>query len=531
MFTAAAGSLSYAAGIFAVRLEARARIETETDLAAACARHVGTAHLEDPAQQDRLHLAQRGAHDAPSLLADSSVTIVSSLSSVVSYAVALWLTWPGMLAALFVAAVPMGLLQRRMSSRAILVAERATESYRWRDYYANLFSAPSSARDMRLHGAEKEFTGRLRSHLSTALGEETRQRNRTSAMQVAFTLVNGLIAGAAAATIAVQVSSGRVSVGAVVLFSTAVLAVQTRLATLIGVVGRVKVSLGIFAHLLDYVGAVEVASVGVTEAAPLRTAIEVRDVWFRYGENDPWVLSGVSTKLIAGETNALVGLNGAGKSTLVKLLLRFVEPTAGAILWDGQDIRTLDPRSLRNRIACVLQDFTAYELTALENITIGDLDHFGDRDRARRAADTANAATVINGMTDGLDTMLSVTRNGAAGQRGSTLSGGQWQRIALARAVMLEHADLLILDEPNAGLDPEAEHRLSRELFSLGTGRTRLLISHRLGGVRLADQIIVLQAGRVVEQGTHDQLMSEEGEYARLFRLQASDFAEPRVAG
>lgn len=531
MLVAVAGSLSYAAGIFAVRLEARVRIETETDLAAACARPVGTVHLEDPVQQDRLYLAKRGAHDAPSLLADSSVTIVSSLSSVVSYAVALWLTWPGMLLALFLAAVPMGLLQRRMSSRAILVAERATESYRWRDYYTNLFSVPSSARDMRLHGAEKEFTRRLRRHLSIALGEETRQRNRTSAMQVAFTLVNGLIAGVATAAIAVQVSSGRVSVGAVVLFSTAVLAVQTRLATLIGVVGRVKVSLGIFAHLLDYVGAAEVTVLGVADAAPLRTAIELRDVWFRYDQDDPWALSGVSTKLIAGETNALVGLNGAGKSTLVKLLLRFIEPTAGAILWDGQDIRTLDPRSLRNRIACVLQDFTAYELTALENITIGDLKHLGDRDRARRAADTANAAVVINGMADGVDTMLSVTRSDAAGRRGSTLSGGQWQRIALARAAMLEHADLLILDEPSAGLDPEAEHRLSRDLFNLGSGGTRLLISHRLGGVRLADRIIVLRAGRVVEQGAHDQLMSEDGEYARLFRLQASDFAEPQVAG
>ena len=403
--------------------------------------------------------------------------------------------------------------------------ERVVGSYRWSDYYAALFTAPAPAREMRLYGTQRLLADRMSGHLSTALHAEARQRRRNAAGQIGFTLANGAVAAAGSVVVALAVLHGAVTVGGLVLFGAAVTAVQGYLGSLIVTAGQVSVNLRVFGRFLDFVAAAERAAPGGADRLPpLREAVELRDVWFRYGPDRPWVLRGVTLRLPAGRTHALVGVNGAGKSTLVALLLRFYEPTRGRILWDGVDIATVAPQRLRERLAGVLQDHVPYELTALENVTLGDARRLGDRAAATTAAERARVLDTVERLPAGWDTMLSTRRADEDGAGGVTLSGGQWQRLAQARAMMRTDADLLVLDEPNAGLDPMAEHQLHADLMRFSAGRTRLLVSHRLGALREADQIVVLEAGVVRECGTHAELMAAGGTYRELFTLQAGPY-------
>ncbi|WP_165977156.1 ABC transporter ATP-binding protein [Nonomuraea diastatica] len=262
--------------------------------------------------------------------------------------------------------------------------------------------------------------------------------------------------------------------------------------------------------------------------SPLRAGIELRDVWFRYGPGKPWVLRGVDPTIPAGHTVALVGLNGAGKSTLVTLLCRFCDPTSGSLSWDGADYRDLRADALRGRIATVFQDFMRYELTARENIALGDLPAMEDSSRLTAAAGAVRLHHTITSLPKGYDTLLTRTfldqQDDDDPETGVLLSGGQWQRVAIARTLLRNRCDLMILDEPGSGLDAEAEHEIHQRLRELRQGRTSVLISHRLSAVREADAIVVLPQGRVVEQGSHDALMAAGGHYARLFHIQAGGY-------
>jgi ATP-binding cassette subfamily B protein len=261
---------------------------------------------------------------------------------------------------------------------------------------------------------------------------------------------------------------------------------------------------------------------------PLWCGIELRDVWFRYSEDHPWALRGVNLHIPHGTAVALVGRNGAGKSTLVKLLCRFYDPTHGAILWDGVDIRDVDVDDLRQRIGAVFQDYMSYDMTAAENIALGDLDAFNDARRIRAAAQRAGIHATLARLPHGYDTLLSrmFFMGDDNPESGVVLSGGQWQRLALARAFLRARRDLMILDEPSAGLDAEAEHEIHASLRRYRGGQTSLLISHRLGAVRDADHIVVLHDGRVVEHGDHRTLMAGGGHYARLFTMQARGYQQ-----
>jgi ATP-binding cassette subfamily B protein len=246
------------------------------------------------------------------------------------------------------------------------------------------------------------------------------------------------------------------------------------------------------------------------------------------GDDRPWVLRGVTFDLPAGAAVALAGHNGAGKTTLVKLLCRMYDPVRGSIRWDGVDLRDLAPEELRERIAAVFQDSMEYDLTAAENVGLGDLAGLDDRARIVAAARLAGIDETLAGLPRGYDTMLSQMflseEDDPDTDRGFALSGGQWQRVALARALMRGQRDLMILDEPTAGMDAVAEHEVHVRLQEHRTGRTSLLISHRLSALRSADRIVVLDGGVVAEQGGHDELVAAGGTYARLFTIQAAGY-------
>jgi ATP-binding cassette subfamily B protein len=262
----------------------------------------------------------------------------------------------------------------------------------------------------------------------------------------------------------------------------------------------------------------------------LGRGVELRDVWFRYSEDQPWVLRGVNLFIAHGTAVAVAGRNGAGKSTLVKLLCRFYDPDRGAILWDGVDLSDLDPAQLRRRIGALFQDYMHYDLSASENIGLGDFERLTDQPGIEAAARQAGIHDTISRLPRAYATYLTrifadpLDETKQAG--GVLLSGGQWQRVALARALFRRDCDLLILDEPSSGLDAVAEREVQLAVRSHRQGATSVLISHRMASLRDADLIVVLSDGRVAESGTHLELMNFGGEYAQLFTAQATGYRE-----
>jgi ATP-binding cassette, subfamily B, bacterial len=251
---------------------------------------------------------------------------------------------------------------------------------------------------------------------------------------------------------------------------------------------------------------------------PIRTGFVFENVGFRYPGAEGWAVRGLDFTLAQGERLALVGENGAGKTTLVKLLARLYDPTEGRILLDGIDLREYDIESLRRNVGVIFQDFVRYDFILRENIAVGNIGGLGDAPRIEAAAQRSLANTVAERLTGRYDQML-----GRRFEGGVELSGGEWQKVALARAYMRD-AQLLILDEPTAALDARAEYQVFLRFSELTAGRMAVLISHRFSTVRMADRILVLQGGELVEQGTHEALVELGGLYAELFQLQAAGY-------
>ncbi|BCJ33458.1 multidrug ABC transporter permease [Actinocatenispora thailandica] len=502
----------------------------QAEMFAAINGFAGMRRFEDPRFHDRLRLAQQAGQSAPQKLVAAALIVAQSLVTLAGLLGALFVLSPLMAVVVLVSTLPAVLAQLALSRQRARFMWRSSPTARRQLFYAALQTDPVAAKEVRLFGLGDWLRGRMLTDLRTVNTGERALDRGVVRTQAALALLGALVAAGGLVYAIAAAARGSLTLGDVTVFVAAIAGAQSALSNLVSRIADSHQSATMFEHYLDVVRSPSDLPVPATPAAlpALRRGIELRDVWFRYDESGPWVLRGVDLFLPYGQAAALVGLNGAGKSTLVKLVCRFYDPTRGSIRWDGVDIRDVPVAQLRDRIGAVFQDHMNYDLSAAENVGLGDLSVLDDRGRIRAAADAADIDETLAGLPRGYDTMLS--RLFYAGEDdedpevGVSLSGGQWQRVALARALLRQGRDLLILDEPSSGLDAEAEHAIHERLRAHRAGRTSLLISHRLGAVRQADLIVVLAGGRIVERGDHATLLAAEGEYARLFALQAAGY-------
>ncbi|MGN7703699.1 ABC transporter ATP-binding protein [Cellulosimicrobium sp. 22601] len=494
----------------------------------------GLRSLEDPAFRDRIRMAETAATSAPQEIVYSlfgAMRSVLTLASLLGILVTISplvtaLTIAASIPALFVALV----LNRERATALWMISPRM----RRQAFYQELMLNTAAAAEVRIFGARSFLVNRMRGELSAINAEEERLDRKNVLSEAPLSLLAASVSGGGLVWMVLAAARGEFTIGDVSAFIAAVAGVQGSTRMLVQSVTRSHETLLMLRHYDDLLATPPDLTAPAEPAAlnPLSGEIRFEDVWFRYTPDGPWVLRGVSFSVPAGSSLAIVGLNGAGKSTLVKLLCRLYDPVRGRILWDGTDVTAFDVDDLRSRISVVFQDFMSYELTVRENVALGSLDGLRDDDRIGAALSAAGADGLVDGLPRGYETMLSrlfyndeEVVDGVP-ETGTTLSGGQWQRLALARSLMRRSRDLLILDEPTSGLDPQAEREVRDLLDTLREGTATVLVSHRLGAARNADQIVVLEGGCVAERGCHDELVALDGEYARLFALQAADYTE-----
>lgn len=515
-----AAATAYAGQYLRAEVDRRASTRAKDELFAAISQYAGLTRFETPEFLDRLRLAQQAAAN-PGRLVDTALSAARSAVTVAGFLVSLALVSPAFTILVALSAIPALVIELRLSRQRVGMLWRIGPAERRELFYAHLLSTVDAAKEIRLFDLGSFLRGRMLSELRRANVERRRMDHRELGVQAGLAAGAAIVAGIGLVWAILAAARGDLSVGDVSMFVATVAGVQSALTVLVSAGVMAHQHLLTFRHHVDVVTAPPDLPSGSGLLPVLHSGIELRDVWFRYAPNHPWVLRGVNLTIPYGQTVALVGRNGSGKSTLVKLLGRFYDPTRGSIRWDGVDLRDIQPSVLRSRIGAVFQDFVSYELTAAENIRVGDL--AADASQILAAASAAGIHDTVAALPHGYETLLSRAFE-AEDTAGVPLSGGQWQRLALARAYLRRERDLMILDEPSAGLDAEAEHEVHSHLARLREGRTSVVVSHRLGAIRDADHIVVLADGVVAEQGDHSALLAAGGIYARMFDRQAAGY-------
>ena len=519
-------------------LERRIGLAVQDGLFASTERFVGLGRFEDPRFLDRLSLAQTAGGSAPGQVLFAAFGIGSSVIMLIGFIGSLVVVSPVLALGVLLAAAPSVFAELRLSRQRSAMMWRLGPMERRETFFQQLLVSTQAAKELRLFGAGGYFRRRMFSMRRAANREARRMDRRVLVTQTRLSVFAAAVAGASLLWALVSAGRGELSVGAVSLLIGAIAGVQAGTSALVQQTMTAHQELTMFDHFAQVLDSPPDL---VVRPQPLATpamqwGVRFENVWFRYSPDHPWALRDVSFMIPHGRAVGLVGRNGAGKSTIVKLLCRMYDPEHGAIRWDGIDIRELDPAELRQRIAAVFQDFMQYELSAAENIGVGDLAQRTDRAAIVEAARKAGIHDRLIALPRGYSTQL--TRTFFSGSEaaddeaedGVLLSGGQAQRLALARALLRDGCDLMILDEPSSGLDAAAEYELHHALRRYRQGKTSVLISHRLGALRDADQLIVLDDGMIVEQGSHAELLAVGGIYATLFRMQADGYQDPETS-
>src|SRR5450631_373000 len=481
--------------------------------------------FEDPDFYDKLTRARREASTRPLSLIQSNFQVLRNALTLAGYAALLIRFSPWMALAVLVATVPAFIAEARFSGAAFRLRNWRSPDSRRLTYLEYVLANDEHAKEVKLFGLGPLLLDRYRRLAESFFADDRRLAIGRAGWGYALSLLSTAVFYGSYALIVAETVRGRLSLGDMTLALVAFRQGQQSFQAVLSALGGMYEDTLYMSNLFDYFAIpTDVPKVsGPLAVVRAEEGIRFEGVGFRYPGTGPdgerWALRGVDLFIPKGQSLALVGENGAGKTTFIKLLANLYQPTEGNVLLDGRDLRAWDEGELRRRIGVIFQDFNEYQLALRENVAFGSVEHLGDDLRVGRAVERGGAKELAAGLSAGLETQLGRWFSG-----GVELSGGQWQKVALARAFMRDEADILILDEPTAALDAEAEHAVFQRFKALAAGRTTILISHRFPTVRMADRILVLEAGRVVEDGSHAELVAAGRRYARMFGLQAAGY-------
>jgi ATP-binding cassette subfamily B protein len=477
-------------------------------------------HFEDSEFYDRLTRARREASQRPLSLVMRCFSLVQNLVSLISYAVLLF-GFSGWAVLLLVAAgLPGFVAETKFSNDAFRLFRWRSAERRMQAYLETVIAREDHAKEVKLYGLGARLLDRYKSIHHKLFAQERLLAIRRDSWGFALGLLaTGALYGGYC-WVAVSAVRAHITLGQMTMYLLLFRQGQGAVSAALGAISGLYEDNLYLSTLYEYLDTQPRPPGGRATSGPdAADGLRLENVSFTYPGADSPALAGITLQLKPGHSLALVGANGSGKTTLIKLITRLYLPTSGRILLDGRDLKEWDESTLRRRFGVIFQDFVRYQLRVGENIGAGDEPHFDEEARWREAAQLGQAQDVVAELPQQYQTQL-----GKWFQGGRELSGGQWQKVAVSRSFMRRDADIRVLDEPTAAMDAEAEAEVFRHVRDTAQGRMIILISHRFSTVRMADEIIVLDGGRIAERGDHAALMAADGVYARLFALQARGY-------
>jgi ATP-binding cassette subfamily B protein len=476
--------------------------------------------FEDAEFYDKLTRARREASSRPLSLVMRTFGLGQNAISLLSYGVLLVQFSPWAVAVLLLAGLPSFAAEAKFSGDAFRLFRWRSPETRMQMYLETVLAREDHAKEVQLYALGPLLLQRYREIFKRLYREDRNLTIRRDAWGFGLGLLGTAALYGAYSWIAISTILGAITLGQMTMYFLLFRQGQAAVSASLSAISGMYEDNLYLSTLYDYLETPVPERRGTARSGPAPDdGIRFENVSFTYPGADEPALRDVTLHIRPGESLALVGENGSGKTTLIKLLTRLYRPTSGRILLDGLDLEEWSESMLRERIGVIFQDFTRYQLLVGENVGAGDVHHFEDEVRWRDAADKGMALDFIEDLRSGFRTQL-----GKWFKDGRELSGGQWQKIALSRAFMRENADILVLDEPTAAMDAAAEATVFEHFSGLTQDRIAILISHRFSTVRMADQIVVIQQGRIVEHGSHEELMRLDGHYAHLFNLQAAGY-------
>ncbi|MFE1744936.1 ABC transporter ATP-binding protein [Coleofasciculus sp. H7-2] len=477
-------------------------------------------HFEDSEFYDKMNRARQEASSRPLSLVSRTFSLIQGGLSLVTYGSLLLQFSIWAVVVLVVAALPAFIAETRFSGEAFRLFRWRSPETRQQHYLETLIAREDYAKEVKLYQLGPMLLQRYQDIFSRLYGED---RDLTLRRGFWGYLLGSLSTAAfylAYAWIVLEAIAGRISLGDMTMYLMVFRQGQSTFSAALTSIGGMYEDNLYLSNLYEFLEQDIPKSWGMATKGVLpNDGVRFENVYFTYPGSPQPALNGVSLHLKPGEKLAIVGENGSGKTTLIKLLTRLYAPDSGRILLDGLDLPEWDIEVLHRRIGVIFQNFVRYQFTVGENVGVGDVNYLEDEKHWEIASEKGMAKPFIETMSDGFQTQLGRWFRG-----GTELSGGQWQKIALSRAFMRTKADILVLDEPTAAMDAEAEVMIFDRFRTVTKNQMVLLISHRFSTVRMADKIVVLEAGKVIEQGSHEELLKAGGRYARLFTLQAAGY-------
>ena len=485
-------------------------------------RHAATldlAHFENPEFYDKLERARRQT-TGRTVLMSQVLSQLEDIVTVLFLGTGLVVFNPWLLLLLVVAAIPMFLGESHFNQRSYSLTRGWTPERRELDYLRYIGASDDTAKEVRMFNLSGFLADRFRRVADNYYDANRKLSRKRAFWGMLLSWIGTFSYYGAYLFIIIQAINVLISVGTLTFLAGSFAKMRSSIQGIMRRFSQITDAALYLQDLFDFFAIKPEISQSGSKVLPdpIEKGFTFENVSFKYPKTDKWVLRNVSFHLKAGEKLALVGENGAGKTTLVKLLARLYVPTEGRILLDGVDLSEYDSADLNRNIGVIFQDYYRYQMQVSENIAVGKIDQVKELVAIESAAKKSLADPMIRELPEGYQQIL-----GRRFAKGVELSGGQWQKIALARAYMRD-AQLLILDEPTSALDARAEHEVFQRFSELITDRTAVLISHRFSTVRMADRILVLEKGAVLELGSHQELLEFNGKYAELFRLQAKGY-------